>query len=158
MATLESEIPEAETPTIEDESSKPLPEELPSIKLTDDQTRELTSWLDTELNRELANRRELEKEWEDNQTLYDAVEIPEKKDFPFKNAANLMIGIIAQAVEESWAWLLGIVGHETLVDRHGRRGDEQDHDDPGDRHRDLVLEVTHRSGAAEPRGERPGRG
>jgi hypothetical protein len=109
MATLESEIPEAETPTIEDESSKPLPEELPSIKLTDDQTRELTSWLDTELNRELANRRELEKEWEDNQTLYDAVEIPEKKDFPFKNAANLMIGIIAQAVEESWAWLLGIV-------------------------------------------------
>jgi hypothetical protein len=106
MATLEEEIP---TEAPEEEGGDLLPGQLPNVKLSADQRRELISWLTEELNAALRDRQKIEDEWEEILTLYEATEIEGKKDFPFVGAATVMIPVIATACEEAWAALLGII-------------------------------------------------
>ncbi len=81
-------------------------QDYPDLKL-DDSTRDaIGNYLYDELKNSIAARQGAKEVWEDIQKLYEQLDVPEKKDYPFEGAATIMIPIIPTYVEQLHARLM----------------------------------------------------
>lgn len=75
-------------------------QDYPDIKATLQQKFAMASFLYDEITRTKSDRQAIQQLWADIQRMYDQMDIPEKKNFPFENAAHLMIPVMPSAVEQ----------------------------------------------------------
>jgi hypothetical protein len=76
---------------------------LPDVKLSEKVIERLKNFLEDELRRSITDRKVFEEEWREINELYDKVDIPEKKDYPFEGASHLMLPVIATYTETMYA-------------------------------------------------------
>lgn len=87
----------------------------------------IAEWLSTEIQQTDMARKALEEEWAEISRLYDSVELEGKKDFPFVNAAALMIPIVPMIVETMKAKIFTtIFAPKDPLSAKTRRDDLQD--------------------------------
>ena len=81
-------------------------QDYPDLKL-DEATRDaIGNYLCDELKNSMLARQDAEGVWKDIQKLYEQLDVPEKKDYPFEGAATIMIPIIPTYVEQLHARLM----------------------------------------------------
>lgn len=69
------------------------------IKLPDGMESRIAEWLSTEIHNTRIARGELEDIWAEINEMYDETELKGKKNFPFENAAHLVIPVLPMMVE-----------------------------------------------------------
>lgn len=84
-------------------------QDYPDLKL-DDSTRDaIGNYLCDELKNSIIARQDAVDVWKDIQKLYEQLDVPEKKDYPFEGAATIMIPIIPTYVEQLHARLMDTI-------------------------------------------------
>ena len=84
-------------------------QDFPDLKLSDETRDAITLYLFDELKNCKTARQGAKDVWEDIQSLYEQLDVPEKKNTPFEGAANVMIPIIPTYVEQLHARLMDTV-------------------------------------------------
>ena len=80
--------------------------DIPDLKLDKDVRTAIAGYLYDELKNSITSRQDAEDVWKDIQKLYEQLDVPEKKDYPFEGAATIMIPIIPTYVEQLHARLM----------------------------------------------------
>lgn len=76
---------------------------LPDIVLTNEEKKDIALFLEEHISRSLRLRSPAVEKWKKIQEYYEKMDLPEKKDFPFPNAAHLMVTVIANYTEKMQA-------------------------------------------------------
>jgi len=83
--------------------------DLPEIDISEEQATALEHWLSQEIEQAISDRGGLTEEWKKIQRFYEETELTEKKDWPFKNAATLMVPVLATFVETIWSKVVNTI-------------------------------------------------
>lgn len=75
----------------------------------DEAIADLGAWIESELNRSMGARRDIETVWEDNLRQYEGVSAHGIKNVPIENASNLEITLGATAVEGIYAQIINLI-------------------------------------------------
>lgn len=81
-------------------------QQVPDLRISPEKRTALIEYLYDELTASKLARAGVEEVWEKIQRMYDQLDVPEKKDYPFEGAANVMIPIIPTYVEQVHARLM----------------------------------------------------
>lgn len=81
----------------------------PDVKLSEETKTEISQWLYDEITRTKNSWQRLYLEWEEIEKRYQQTELEEKKNFPFEDAAHLMIAITPTYVEQIKAKILNTI-------------------------------------------------
>lgn len=82
---------------------------VPQIQLPEEKVKEVVDWLTAEINTALGERSDLETKLAEWERLYEARPKVATKTFPWEGASNLVVPVIATAVDAVLARLLGSV-------------------------------------------------
>lgn len=82
---------------------------LPQSKYDPALLQSLTTWLIEELRQTMTDRGTLEKDWEIYETIYRARPVVDQKTFPFRNASNLVVALMAADTETLYARMMGLL-------------------------------------------------
>ena len=80
-------------------------QDLPNLELDPKVEQEIASWLSREILEVKHARAELDELWREIRKYCIRTEIPEKKDFPWEGAANIMIQIMMTYIMQIKSWL-----------------------------------------------------
>jgi len=83
--------------------------ELPDVKFSEEQETEIAQWLYDEITRTKNSWQRLYNEWESLEKRYQETILEEKKNFPFEDAAHLMIAVTPTFVEQIKAKVLNTI-------------------------------------------------
>lgn len=87
-----------------------LPEQdYPDLRLTEITKDKIALYLESEIDNSMRARADAEAVWKQIELLYEQVDVPEKKDYPFEGAATFAVQLIATYTEQLHARIHGTI-------------------------------------------------